>query len=199
MLHHKTVELDTQATLSAQGRKSLRAAATVICRGSSAGDTRSHTRPTLGIRNAARITRYAPWVAHTRAAVQARTASRKQNPCDRLLTHSLVMSGPMTEAIVQDPPRPLTQVLSGARRLSSWSTTPGSARVEVSPSESSSRAAIFRSTRRMILPERVFGIAANIMYQHVRGSDAETCSCSAESAHLCETWHHQDAMQVRNK
>ena len=37
------------------------------------------------------------------------------------------------------------------------STTEGSARVEVSPRELSSLAAILRSTRRMILPERVLG------------------------------------------
>ncbi|KMQ53429.1 hypothetical protein ACS96_28575 [Pseudomonas aeruginosa] len=36
-------------------------------------------------------------------------------------------------------------------------TTPGSARVEVSPRLSSSLQAILRRIRRMILPERVFG------------------------------------------
>ena len=43
------------------------------------------------------------------------------------------------------------------RSSSSCATTPGSARVEVSPSWSSSLLAILRSTRRMIFPERVLG------------------------------------------
>lgn len=47
--------------------------------------------------------------------------------------------------------------MTGGRESNNACTTPGSARVEISPSCPSSRAAIFRKMRRMIFPERVLG------------------------------------------